>query len=155
MDAVATLTTVVLPPLVLALFAMSVWKTARGLFTRRWARPGWWVFPAVVLVGLGCATWFVGAFSGGLDAREACAERGVRYDDAYRTAHWREPSAWFPLHNKCHAGYDLVPAFVNPTLVAVAVLLLGCAVGAAAAAVTGRKKRAPEPSRISEERGRP
>ncbi|MGW0737773.1 hypothetical protein [Streptomyces sp. NPDC002851] len=116
------------------------WKTTRGVFVRAWKRPGCWILAAVVLVGIGCVTWFVGAFSGGLDVGEACAERGVRYDEDYRAEHWREPSRWFPLHNKCHADYDLVPAFVNPTLVAVAVLLLGCAVGAVAAAIASRTR---------------
>lgn len=141
MNAVSALAAIALPPLLLAVLVLSVWKTARGLSARRWERPGWWVFPAVVLAGAGCVVWFVGAFSGGLDVREACAERGVPYDDAYRAEHWREPSRWFPLHNRCNAGDDLVPAFVNPTLVAVAVLLVGCAAGAVAAALIERKKR--------------
>ncbi|MER5356900.1 hypothetical protein [Streptomyces sp. NPDC002785] len=141
MDAFSALAAIALPLLILAVLALSVWKTARGLRTRRWERPGWWIFPAVVLTAVGFVTWFIGIFSGGLDAEETCAERGIRYDDAYRTEHWREPSRWFPLHNKCNAAHDLVPAFVNPTLVAVAVLLLGCVAGAVAAAVIGRKKR--------------
>ncbi|WP_329040313.1 hypothetical protein OHT61_20860 [Streptomyces sp. NBC_00178] len=140
MNAVSALAAIALPPLVLAVFVLSVWKTARGLSARRWERPGWWVFPAVVLTGLGCVVWFVGVFSGGLDVREACASRGAGYDDAYRSESWREPSRWFPLHNRCNAGFDLVPAWVNPTLVAIALLLVGCAAGAVATAVIGRKK---------------
>jgi hypothetical protein len=128
--------------LFLAVFVLSVWKTACGLPARRWKRPAWWVFPAVTLVGIGCVTWFVGAFSGGLDVGEACAARGVHYDYEYRAEHWREPSRWFPLHNKCNAQDDLVPTFVNPTLVAVAVLLLCCVAGAVAASVVGRNKHA-------------
>ena len=141
MNAVSALAAVALPPLLLAVLVMSVWKTARGLSARRWERPGWWVFPAVVLVGAGCAVWFAGVFSGGLDAREACAERGAPYDEGYRSEHWSEPSRLFPLHNRCNTDYDLVPAFVNPTLVVVAVLLVGCAAGAVAAAFIERKKR--------------
>ncbi|WP_406500930.1 hypothetical protein OG936_39805 (plasmid) [Streptomyces sp. NBC_00846] len=140
MKALSVVATVLLPPLLLALFCLSVWKTVRGMVQRRWARPGWWAFPAVVLVGVGCATWFAGVFSGGLDSQETCQMLGVGYDDAYRTEYWREPSQWFPLHNKCNADYDLVPVFVNPTLVAVAVLVPGCAAGAAAAAIAGRER---------------
>ncbi|GAA3002318.1 hypothetical protein [Streptomyces fulvorobeus] len=140
MNAVSALAAIALPPLVLAVFVLSVWKTARGLPARRWRHPGWWVFPAVVLIGIGCVVWFVGAFSGGFDVREACAARGVPYDDAYRTENWREPSQWFPLHNRCDADHDLVPAFVNPSLVAIAVMLVGCAAGAVATAIIGRKR---------------
>ncbi|MFB8773461.1 hypothetical protein [Streptomyces broussonetiae] len=141
----SALVAIVLPLLVLGLFALSVWKTVRGVPGRRWRRPGWWVFPAVVLVGVGCVTWFVGAFAGGLDVGEECARRGVRYDDDYRAEHWREPSQWFPLHNRCNADYDLVPAFVNPTLVVVAVLLVGCVVAAVVVAVAGRRERVGRP----------
>ena len=119
----------------------SVDKTAGGPRTPLWERPGWWILTSVVLAAVGFGTWFTGIFSGGLDVRETCAERGVRYDDAYRTEHWREASRWFPLHNRCNAQHDLVPAFVNPTLVAVAVLLLGCVAGTVAAAALGTKRR--------------
>ncbi|MDB1086554.1 hypothetical protein PJ985_03105 [Streptomyces sp. ACA25] len=142
MSAITAASVIFLPPLILALVALSLWKTGRGLAARGWERPGWWVFPAVVLASAGCVTWYIGVFSGGFDPEETCRERGVRYDNAYRTEHAREPSQWFPLRNKCHAGHDLVPAFVNPTLVAVAVLLPGCAAGAAAAHATVRKKHA-------------
>ncbi|GGJ13176.1 hypothetical protein [Streptomyces brasiliensis] len=140
MDALSALAVAGLPPLVLAVLVLSVWQTARGLRTHRWVRPVWWFFPSFVLAAVGFFTWIIGAFSGGLDVGESCALRGIRYDDAYRAEHWREPSRWFPLHNRCNADHDLVPAFVNPTLVAVAVLLLGCVAGALAAAVIGGKK---------------
>ncbi|MFG3392985.1 hypothetical protein [Streptomyces parvus] len=137
MNVVSALAAVVLPPLLLALVALSVWKTARGLLTRQWRQPRWWVFPAVLLVVAGCVTWFIGMFSSGFDVREACGERGFDYDEAHRP----EPSQGFPLHYWCNAEHDLVPAFVNPSLIAIAVALLGCSAGAVAAAVAGRKKR--------------
>jgi uncharacterized membrane protein YfcA len=140
-DALSAPAAIAVPLLLLAVLALSVWKTARGPRPRRWERPGWWILHAVVLAAVGFVTWFIGIFSGGLDPGEACAQRGVRYDHAYRAEHWREPSRWFPLHNKCNAHHDLVPAFVNPTLIAVAVLLVGCVAGAVAAAVIGRNKR--------------
>jgi hypothetical protein len=49
-----------------------------------------------------------------------------RYDESYRAAHRREPQRWFPLHDRCGASYDLVPAWVNPALVVLSVLSLGC-----------------------------
>ncbi len=141
MDVLSATAAIAVPLIILAVLGLSLWKTASGLRSRMWERPGWWFFPAVVLTAVGCVTWFIGIFAGGLDVEETCEQRGVRYDDAYRTEHWREPSRWFPLHNRCNADHDLVPAFVNPTLVAVAVLLLGCVGGAVAAVVIGRKKR--------------
>ncbi|MFG2111125.1 hypothetical protein ACGFRB_00545 [Streptomyces sp. NPDC048718] len=123
-----------------ALLVVSLWKTARGVRTRGWARPGWWVFPATLLVVLGCGAWFSGITAGGLDIRETCAEHGAVYDDAYRAEHWREPGRWFPLHNRCNADADMVPSFVNPTLVTVALLLLVCAAGAVKASVNRRRR---------------
>lgn len=137
MNAVSVLAAVVLPPLLLALVALSVWKTARGLPARQWRNPRWWVFPAVLLAAAGCVTWFIGTFASGFDVRETCRDRGFGYDDAQRP----EPSQGFPLHYWCNADHDLVPAFVNPSLIAVAVALLGCAAGAVAAAVIGRNRR--------------
>ncbi|MET8170712.1 hypothetical protein ABZT34_41910 [Streptomyces sp. NPDC005329] len=85
----------------------------------------WLTLSALSCVGL-FLTWFWGAWSGGLDVAETCALlRGQKYDDAYRAEHWREPSRFFPLHNKCNASYDLVPAWVNPTLVLLALLAVG------------------------------
>ena len=48
------------------------------------------------------------------------------YDRAYRRANFDEYTQWFPLHDKCHAGYDLVPGWVNPTLVVLPVLAVAC-----------------------------
>ncbi|MER5192973.1 hypothetical protein ACWD3J_04095 [Streptomyces sp. NPDC002755] len=85
----------------------------------------WLTLSALSCVGL-FLTWFWGAWSGGLDVAETCALlKGQKYDDAYRTEHWREPSQVFPLHNKCNASYDLVPAWINPTLVVLALLAVG------------------------------
>jgi hypothetical protein len=68
--------------------------------------------------------WVVGAFAGGLDVGETCQLAGEPYDDAYRSAHWRERSEAFPLPNRCNAGHDLVPFWVNPLLVLLAVVAL-------------------------------
>lgn len=71
-------------------------------------------------------TWLWGVWSGGLDVAETCTLlKGQKYDDDYRRDHYREPSQIFPLHNKCNASYDLVPAWVNPTLVLLALVAVG------------------------------
>lgn len=94
---------------------------ARAWSVRR--TPVFWLTLSVLSCVGGFLTWFWGAWSGGLDVAETCALlKGQKYDDAYRAEHWREPSQLFPLHNKCNASYDLVPAWVNPMLVLLAFL---------------------------------
>ncbi|MBG0569294.1 hypothetical protein [Actinoplanes aureus] len=106
--------------------ALVLWLWGRPLLTGRWRRPGWFVATAVLGVLAAAVTWFIGAFAGGLDPEESCHTSGTTYDPAYRAAHWREPSRWFPLHDRCNADYDLVPAWVNPALVLLAVLVAAC-----------------------------
>ncbi len=72
------------------------------------------------------AVYVVGMFSGGHEIDETCAGLGQPYDQAYRAAHWEEPGRWFPLHNRCSAAFDLVPGWVNPALVCLAVVTVGC-----------------------------
>ncbi|WP_157180936.1 hypothetical protein [Actinopolymorpha alba] len=82
----------------------------------------------------GFVVYFIGVFSGGLDIGETCARLGQPYDDAYRATHWEEPSRFFPLHNRCNAAFDVVPAWVNPALVCFAALTV---IGAVVAVVMG------------------
>jgi hypothetical protein len=77
--------------------------------------------------------------AGSWDPGESCDAAGQRYDDAYRAAHWREPARWFPLHNRCNAGYDLVPAWVNPAVVVLTLLAAGC-LGVAVWLVAARRR---------------
>ncbi|MDR6973565.1 hypothetical protein J2X68_000234 [Streptomyces sp. 3330] len=101
----------------------------RAWLTRR-TPVHWLTLSALSCVGL-FLTWFWGAWSGGLDVAETCTLlKGQKFDDAYRTEHWREPSRLFPLHNKCNASYDLVPFWINPTLVLLALLAVGSLVAA-------------------------
>ncbi|MFI6874407.1 hypothetical protein ACIBL6_13270 [Streptomyces sp. NPDC050400] len=94
--------------------------------TRLWWNPGFWFGSTALAVLLLAPIWFWGAFSGGLDVAETCAlQAGQEYDQDYRSAHWRETSRAFPLHNRCNADYDLVPAWVNPTLAVLAVVVAG------------------------------
>lgn len=71
-----------------------------------------------------CTTYFIGISSSGKDIDETCAKAGQILDDSYRSQNWKEPSQFFPLHNKCNADYDLVPYWVNPALVIFIVLTL-------------------------------
>ncbi|MEU5896706.1 hypothetical protein [Streptomyces venezuelae] len=97
------------------------------LFAGNWRRsPLWFAMNAVaLLLGTG-VTYLIGAFAGGLDTEEECHNAGQTYDSAYRSAHFREFGRWYPLHEKCNAGYDLVPAWVNPTLIVLPVLATLC-----------------------------
>ncbi|WP_405686527.1 hypothetical protein [Streptomyces sp. NBC_00057] len=115
-----------------------------------WRKPLRWLLLSVMpCFGLFC-TWFWGAFSGGLDARETCELlEGQTYDSAYREENWQEPSRLFPLHNKCNASYDLVPAWINPTIVCLAVATAGCLITAVVMTATHsrlkrRLRRVPE-----------
>ncbi|WP_199236051.1 hypothetical protein [Micromonospora sp. S4605] len=119
-----------------------LWLWGRPLFTGRWTTPGWFIGTAGLCVGATAVTWFVGAFAGSsLDPEESCHAAGATYDSAYRSAHWQEPSRWFPLHNRCNASYDLVPAWVNPALVLLPLLAIGCLGVAVRLAVARRGTR--------------
>ncbi|MFC4021264.1 hypothetical protein ACFOW4_25425 [Micromonospora sp. GCM10011542] len=114
--------------LCLALPIMLVlWLWVRPLFSGRWKTPGWFIATAGLCVVAAAATWILGAFAGSsMDPEESCHMAGTAYDNAYRSAHWQEPSRWFPLHNRCNASYDLVPAWVNPALVLLPLLATTC-----------------------------
>ncbi|MEH0825975.1 hypothetical protein V6U84_38125 [Micromonospora sp. CPCC 205714] len=109
---------------------------------RAWRSPGGWVRLALITASCTLLLYVYGLFNrAAYDIGETCDWLGQHYDTGYRTEHWREPGRWFPLHNRCNAGYDLVPAYVNPSLVILAVLTLGCAVMAVVLIVTGRRRR--------------
>lgn len=109
---------------------------------RAWRSPGGWVRLALITAFCTLLMYGYGLFSGAAyDIGETCARLGQHYDSDFRAEHWREPSRWFPLHNRCNADYDLVPAYVNPSLVILAALTLGCAVMAATLTITGRLRR--------------
>ncbi|WP_037840738.1 hypothetical protein [Streptomyces sp. NRRL F-5126] len=104
-----------------------LYRIARGVRSGAWRRPMWWTRLCSVALFAGLASWVWGVLSEGLDEREECGLRHHQvYDGAYRAAHEQQGRSLFPLHDKCNAHYDLVPAWVNPAIV-------GCAVVAAAA----------------------
>lgn len=110
----------------LLLFGALLWLWFRPLLAGRWHRAGWFAGTAGLLLLVTGVIYFFGAWSGGLDPEEACHAAGQTYDGEYRSANIDEYGQWFPLSDRCHAGYDLVPGWVNPTLVVLAVLLVAC-----------------------------
>lgn len=78
--------------------------------------------------------WVLGLSRNGLDLRESCEQKAGTFDDAWHDAHDAESQKFFPLHAKCGATVDLVPAWVNPAIV---VLLLLSAAGLCAAVGLG------------------
>lgn len=96
---------------------------------RRWAIAASISFVLMVLMyGYGASHMF------SLDKEEECTViLHQRYDAKY--AHAEEQ--FFPLTQKCNASYDMVPFFVNPSVV----LLLGVTLACAGAAVTATVRR--------------
>jgi hypothetical protein len=66
-------------------------------------------------------TQFATASSKDLD--DVCKAAGHALDRNFRLLHPRDGSPYFPLHNRCDAAYDIVPAWVNPSLSALAAVL--------------------------------
>ncbi|WP_314616632.1 hypothetical protein [Streptomyces stackebrandtii] len=114
--------------LVLFLLPLLAFLWSRPLFSGTWRRsPGWFAWSALLLLVATGVTYLAGSLAGAsLDPEEACHGAGQTYDEAYRRANFDEYAQWFPLHDKCHAGYDLVPAWVNPALAVLPALALLC-----------------------------
>ncbi|MEV7087828.1 hypothetical protein AB0O07_18355 [Streptomyces sp. NPDC093085] len=70
--------------------------------------------------------WLLGFSRGGLDLRESCERDGHVFDDVWNGTHYQESQNLFPLHAKCGAAVDLVPAWVNPAIVFLLLLSIGC-----------------------------
>ncbi|MFI7277918.1 hypothetical protein [Streptomyces sp. NPDC049879] len=113
----------------------------------RQRKKGLWQPSSLAVVGfvtlLNTATlWFVAVAAGGLDLAEACEYgHGVRFDDEWNSAHYRESGRLFPVHARCSADVDLVPSWVNPALVALALLSLACLGAAVALGVRNAARR--------------
>ncbi|MEU7024123.1 hypothetical protein ABZ990_26185 [Streptomyces sp. NPDC046203] len=119
-----------------------LWFWGRSLGRGSWRHSaGWCAGSAALLIVATGFVYLAGALSGAsLDPEEACHARGQRYDYPYVDAHFEETSRWFPLRNPCDAGYDLVPAWVNPALVALPVLAVVCLAFSVRLAVTRRRR---------------
>ncbi|KKZ74597.1 hypothetical protein VO63_06795 [Streptomyces showdoensis] len=113
----------------------------KGLATGAWRRPRWWVHMTSALLFLAALAWLRGALAGGLDTEKLCRfSHHTVYDPAYRERHPQEPWRLFPLHNRCNASHDLVPAWVNPTVGILAVCTLAALCGTVWS-LTVRRKR--------------
>ncbi|WJK38138.1 hypothetical protein O7608_16595 [Solwaraspora sp. WMMA2056] len=114
----------------LAIPAFSVWRLIRGLRAGTWKRPAWFGHAAWASFFLTVLVWLRGFVSGGLNGEDTC--RFVHhqpFDAAYWEAHRDDRFRVFPLSNKCNADYDLVPVWVNPTIVVLSVLFVISMVG--------------------------
>jgi hypothetical protein len=116
---------------------VTLWLKARA---GRWKRPGWFAQSGCTLIYLQALVWVRGALAGALRPDKDCLVHQQPYDEAFREAHRVEHLRLFPLTNRCNATYDLVPLWVNPTLVVIGVLLAASVIGFAS--TWGRHPRA-------------
>lgn len=128
MEAIESIGALAVSGLLLAWLLWSLWNLYRipvGLRDGSWQRPLWWARLWSLALFVGCVAWLRGALSGGFDVGETCAyARHQAYDSAYRAARVEESQQLFPLRNKCNGAYDLVPAWVNPTILNCAAFVL-------------------------------
>jgi hypothetical protein len=112
--------------LLLAWLAWNIWnlfRIAADLRTASYRRPMWWTRILSVTLFAGSAIWAWGISRGGLDIEETCRfDHGQRYDDVFWESHSEKFQKLFPLHNKCNEHYDMVPAWVNPSIVVLTLL---------------------------------
>jgi hypothetical protein len=114
---------------------------ARGLLAGDWRQPGWFGHAASASFVLLVLAWLSGAFTGGLDMEETCQfQHHQQYDDAYYRAHRDDYFQFFPLSRKCNADYDMVAAWVNPTVAVLFLLFVAALAGVAWATVRRRTR---------------
>jgi hypothetical protein len=131
----------------LAVPAWSVWRMIRGLRAGDWRRPGWFGHAAWASFVLLMLVWLSGAFAGGLDMEETCRfQHHEPYDDTYYRSHREEYFRLFPLSRKCNADYDLVAAWVNPTVAVLFLLFVAALTGLGWATVRRRTRSTKETS---------
>ncbi|HEX8628553.1 MAG TPA: hypothetical protein VF755_10330 [Catenuloplanes sp.] len=112
---------------ILAIPAWSVWRVVKGARVGDWRRPGWFGHAAWASFAIAAMAWIWGAFSApGLRTyHEVCGLRHRQpFDEGFYQAHRDDYFRLFPLTSKCNAGYDLVPAWVNPTVLVFFLLFL-------------------------------
>jgi hypothetical protein len=85
--------------------------------------------------------WTYGMFSTALYVEKQCVfQHHVRFDAEYYSEHAEEFKRLFPLHEKCNADYDMVPAWVNPAIVVLGVLGVVLLVAQIASAIVHYRK---------------
>jgi hypothetical protein len=129
------------PVVVIAGLGWGLWGTVRAVRAGAWTAFGTWLHFALLAASGTVLMYGRGLLaSSAFDVKETCELlKGQEYDDSYRSEHWQEPGRWFPLHNKCNASYDLVPSYVNPAVVVLAILALGCVGTAVTMAIRWRR----------------
>ena len=134
--------------LFVVLAGLGLWFWSRSLAAGRWRYSAGWFAGTAVLLVLGTGvTYIVGSLAGAsLDPEESCHADGQTYDRADRRANFDEYTQWFPLHDKCHANYDLVPSWVNPTLLVLPSLAIACLAYAVRLTVIHRRTNNSAPS---------
>lgn len=134
--------------LFVVLAGFGLWFWSRSLVDGRWRRSAGWFAGTAALLVLGTGvTYIAGSLAGAsLDPEESCHADGQTYDLAYRRANFDEYTQWFPLHDKCHANYDLVPSWVNPTLLVLPILAIACLAHAVRLTVIHRRTNNSAPS---------
>jgi len=102
-----------------------LWKLARTAPHRGWRTPAWFGRAAAVSAYVMVLAWLRGLSSNGPPMNKTCRIFHQQpFDQDYYEAHLDEWRRLFPLSNKCNPHYDLVPAWVNPTVAVSFVLLL-------------------------------
>ncbi|MGW7261757.1 hypothetical protein [Streptomyces sp. NPDC054834] len=116
---------------------------------RNWAVAAGISFLSLMLMyGYGASRMF------SLDKQEECTVvLHQPYDSKYALA----KEQFFPLTQKCNASYDMVPFFVNPSVVLLVGVTSLCTVAAVAATVRSRRAvplraNSPRPSHLQENR---
>ena len=100
---------------------------------RQMNTPGFWLGPTVTSVFMLGMVFLSGISATGKDLYDTCLAAGQELDTEYRLQNPHEPAQFFPLHNKCNAGYDTVPGWVNPVLAFLAILTVVLLVAMASA----------------------
>ncbi|MET9918129.1 hypothetical protein ABZZ04_13690 [Streptomyces sp. NPDC006435] len=113
--------------LVLTVLAGLLMQRRRAEQHSRWhERPLALIGAALTVGGFTVVVWVLGVFAGGLDVRETCElTHHTTYDQAWRDRTGADGTSYFPLANACNEQVDLVPAWVNPTIVVLVVLAVG------------------------------
>lgn len=97
----------------------SSWQLIQAASHSSWRTPGWFARATWTSLYLAAGAWLWGLFSqaGIAKNEDVCRWAGQPYDAAYRDAHQAAAQRLFPLSDPCNASFDLVPFWVNPTVV--------------------------------------
>lgn len=123
-DVVVVLILIAWWALVLTLPIFSVLNLVRRARAGLWSTPRWFLRLTLTSGYVGTIAWVHGALSTPFfeTFQDACArastdgENPVLFDRVHYEGNPEEYARIFPLHARCNAGFDFVPAWVNPTV---------------------------------------